>query len=76
MHHPLSSAAKWGWMLDSGSVLQQTLKNMTAAWALSWKAKAEANVQMQLSGEARPEGQWDADHRGVPAQAWPNLGSW
>ena len=49
---------------------------MTAAWALSWKAKAEADVQMQLSGEARPEGQWDADHRGVPAQAWPNLGSW
>ncbi|XP_010832433.1 PREDICTED: AP-3 complex subunit sigma-1-like [Bison bison bison] len=34
-----------------GSVSQQTLRNMTAAWALSWKAKAEADVQMQLSAE-------------------------
>lgn len=47
---------------------------MTAASALSWKAKAEADVQMQLSGEARPEGQWDADCRGVPAQAWLTWG--
>ncbi|MXQ82567.1 hypothetical protein E5288_WYG009573 [Bos mutus] len=30
---------------------QQTLRNMTAASALSWKAKAEADVQMQLSAE-------------------------
>ncbi|XP_070655924.1 uncharacterized protein [Bos indicus] len=34
-----------------GSVSQHTLRNMTAASALSWKAKAEADVQMQLSAE-------------------------